>query len=296
MDVPPPRQRENNKQRLHVNDKLHQLSPFDSGNAEVSVHFKGEKTEFKQRPDRHGKPFGERVSFNPPRGLPLRNKITPAMTTDRGNYEGIRRGPPLRNSYTSTSPAQPLFRGNILKPHREAELEYPVQHRPPLERNLDIVDFSLSLPPVPSTEEVMEELREATLQYTMCADPTESAARRQRVLQSDASGLMEETAASIIKMARTAQILAAQANVANAANLAMTEERHGLQMGTIATTTTEKQTSTYILLPPEHEAPQSAPTQPTRRRGRQTKTNPRDLHISPKLDKPRQVYPRQAEL
>ena len=117
----------------------------------------------------------------------------------------------------------------------------------------------------------------------MCADPTESAARRQRVLQSDASGLMEETAASIIKTARTAQILAAQANAANAANLAMTEERHGLQMGTIATTTTEKQTSTYILLPPEHEAPQSAPTQPTRRRGRQTKTNPRDLHISPKV-------------
>lgn len=70
----------------------------------------------------------------------------------------------------------------------------------------------------------MEELREATLQYTMCADPIESAARRQRVLQSDASGLMEETATSIINTARTAHLLAAQANVANAADLAMTEE------------------------------------------------------------------------
>ena len=129
----------------------------------------------------------------------------------------------------------------------------------------------------------MEELREATLQYTMCADPTESAARRQRVLQSDASGLMEETAASIIKTARTAQILAAQANAANAANLAMTEEGDDLQMGTITATTTENHTSTYILLPPEREATQSATTQSTRRIGRQARTNPRDLHISPKV-------------
>lgn len=47
----------------------------------------------------------------------------------------------------------------------------------------------------------MEELREVTYQYTNCPDPAESAARRQRVLDSEARNLMEETAARIIAAA-----------------------------------------------------------------------------------------------
>lgn len=44
----------------------------------------------------------------------------------------------------------------------------------------------------------MEELHEVTRQYLSCSDPVEAAARRQRVLFSDANGLMEETAAAIM--------------------------------------------------------------------------------------------------
>lgn len=159
VDVPTQSQRENNEQRVHVNDNHYQRPPFSSENAEGSGHFKGERTEFKQRLDRHGKPFGERVSSNLQRGLPLRNKITPAMETGRGNNEPIRRDLPVRNSYTSTSPAQPLVRGEDPRYHgerrrkkspeyqwrrlerehseaiptanRESEQEHPVQHRPP---------------------------------------------------------------------------------------------------------------------------------------------------------------------
>lgn len=45
----------------------------------------------------------------------------------------------------------------------------------------------------------MNELREVSYQYTSVADPTESAARRQRVLRSEEEGLMEATAAGIIE-------------------------------------------------------------------------------------------------
>ncbi|CAG7909622.1 unnamed protein product, partial [Brassica rapa] len=46
---------------------------------------------------------------------------------------------------------------------------------PPLERNLAFNDFPLP-PVVPSTEEVMNELGEVTVQYTNCDDPRERAA------------------------------------------------------------------------------------------------------------------------
>lgn len=73
----------------------------------------------------------------------------------------------------------------------------------PLERNLAVCDFPQA-PPLPSTEEVMNELHEVTLQYINCDDPVESAARRQRVLHGDAQGDMEEAAARIIAAAATA--------------------------------------------------------------------------------------------
>lgn len=50
----------------------------------------------------------------------------------------------------------------------------------------------------------MEDLNHVTLQYLSCADPTEAKARKQRVLRGDASGLLEEIAASIIVAATEA--------------------------------------------------------------------------------------------
>ncbi|KAJ4888392.1 hypothetical protein Rs2_28140 [Raphanus sativus] len=51
----------------------------------------------------------------------------------------------------------------------------------------------------------MEELREVTYQYTNCPDPVESEARRQRVLDGEVNGLMEQTAATILAREREMQ-------------------------------------------------------------------------------------------
>lgn len=50
----------------------------------------------------------------------------------------------------------------------------------------------------------MEELREVTLQYMNVDDPTERAARQQRVLQSELDGTVEATAANIVQAYTTA--------------------------------------------------------------------------------------------
>lgn len=94
--------------------------------------------------------------------------------------------------------------------------------RPPLERNISNPDPLTPPPPpfngsnrwrqshietvvspltIPTKEQVMGELREVTVQYTTCADPTESAARKQRVLQGEARNLMSTTADQIIEAA-----------------------------------------------------------------------------------------------
>jgi len=67
--------------------------------------------------------------------------------------------------------------------------------RPPLERNLTTTSpREVTAPSPPSKDQIMEELREVTIQYTSCVDPTESAARKQRVIQGEARDLMSNTA------------------------------------------------------------------------------------------------------
>ncbi|XP_019097515.1 PREDICTED: serine/arginine repetitive matrix protein 1-like [Camelina sativa] len=93
--------------------------------------------------------------------------------------------------------------------------------RPPLERNVSSPDpntppprqdgLSSSLPPPkvttplasPRRAQVLEDLREVTVQYISCPDPSESAALRMRVMQSEAEKLMEKTADSIIAYQNT---------------------------------------------------------------------------------------------
>ncbi|CAN6828810.1 unnamed protein product, partial [Brassica oleracea] len=84
----------------------------------------------------------------------------------------------------------------VLTSPQNTTAEQPPSSNPPLIRNLAVHDFPL--PAIPTTEEVMNELQEVTIQYVNCADPTISEARRQRVLQGEAKGLMAETAASIV--------------------------------------------------------------------------------------------------
>lgn len=53
--------------------------------------------------------------------------------------------------------------------------------------------------PREALSEAIEEVREAMLQYTKCADPTESAARRERMRKAEEEGELEETALLMIQ-------------------------------------------------------------------------------------------------
>ncbi|CAA7020451.1 unnamed protein product [Microthlaspi erraticum] len=64
----------------------------------------------------------------------------------------------------------------------------------PLERNLDQDDFPTPPPRRQTEAEIIQDLHDIDIRYINCGDPAESAARRQRVLESDLNGLVEETA------------------------------------------------------------------------------------------------------
>ncbi|CAL9238185.1 unnamed protein product, partial [Arabidopsis halleri] len=95
----------------------------------------------------------------------------------------------LESSVSSRTRRPPLERD--LSPGRQSSPGFNALNPPAVSRPLNsgMVTPIPPPPPVPVLEDVMGELREVTVQYTSCADPTESAARRQRVLQGEARGL-----------------------------------------------------------------------------------------------------------
>ncbi|CAL9234264.1 unnamed protein product, partial [Arabidopsis halleri] len=88
----------------------------------------------------------------------------------------------------------------------------------PTRRRLSSVEIASPPPPIPSKEQVMSDLREVTIQYTTCADPTESAARKQRVLQGEAKNLMNDTVNLIIQAAATASAQSLHAHQTDQSN------------------------------------------------------------------------------
>lgn len=155
-----------------------------------------------------------------------------------------------RNSNQRESTRSPHFREGNSNSHHNSNLQWrektPISRetplevsdssrsrRPPLERNVSNYDqisksplqrlysntkraitneVSTSSPGIPSKEQVLSDLRDVTIQYTSCGDPTESAARKLRVIQGEARGLMNETATNIIEAA-----------IANAPHLLLSE-------------------------------------------------------------------------
>ncbi|KAJ4917862.1 Uncharacterized protein Rs2_03412 [Raphanus sativus] len=174
--------------------------------------------DFQQRVDRHGRPFGDRITAENSRVLPLKNKISPGIppqarlplsnpNSDKRPYASTRKSPQLpQHSQLQWRPReQTATPPNLPPPPLRRTPTTPV---PPLERNLHESAFSKQ-PSIPSTEEVLGELRDVTLQYIHCADPTESAARRLRVIQSETQNLMANTATGIIAAATLASSQAA---------------------------------------------------------------------------------------
>ncbi|KAG2302260.1 hypothetical protein Bca52824_030911 [Brassica carinata] len=227
LEIPPTYSQHKNDLPVKSEKKFHRYSK------EATTHA---DRPYQQRVDRHGKPFGDRISSFVPRPSGPRNKIAPAAsnlhispTRDNVQYaknqgEQSYHSPPYtrrrlnrvedrreHESPSTTHRQSPTLQWRAKSPVAVQEATPPtaptLSARNTLGRNLNETDFP-PLPGVPTTEEVMEDLRIATLQYVSCADPVESAARKQRVLQSELNGMVEETAANIIHSATLASLAA----------------------------------------------------------------------------------------
>lgn len=185
---------------------------------------------FNQRRDRHGNFFGERPSVrygeiprdqSPPANKPQRQPLT-GRDHQRNSevsqtHQRTRFSPPQRDHFATPrgtrndlsvhlpqyQPGGTIHRPQLNQIWREkyqgrAERSdegstSPMNLRRPLERNLDKEGFPAP-PGFQSEDQILESLQEVTVQYTNVDDPIERAARFQRVLESEARGLMAETA------------------------------------------------------------------------------------------------------
>ncbi|CAN6849873.1 unnamed protein product [Brassica oleracea] len=116
---------------------------------------------------------------------PLRNKISPA--TSRQPY--LSQQAPRASKHYSTARAREINMQWRARERPQTPPQTPMNHTgspdttlAPLGRNLYNCDFPPP-PSIPTTEEVMTELQDVTVQYINCADPTESAARRLKIIQ-----------------------------------------------------------------------------------------------------------------
>lgn len=167
---------------------------------------------FRERVDRYGNPFGDRVGTkqtrNPPpeKASELGNtskqdrqqtqSYTPsyARTRELANNRGQRN----KDLFPRRSEGQ--WRPKVTSetevlPEKERETTVDSQK---IETLPDLARPAMEEKANSSREEIMEELNEVTRQYLSCSNPVEAAARRQRVLFSDAQGLMERTAENIM--------------------------------------------------------------------------------------------------
>ena len=142
---------------------------------------------------------------------------TPLISKSQGyRSTSERRSPPRYVNYSRNEPSRYMARNQHTssRPYLQwreratSRDSVHVEHsensrtrRPPLERETFAGKTTPCPRPVPTAEEVMGELREVTVRYTSCADPTESLARKQRVLQGESRGLMAETASHILAAA-----------------------------------------------------------------------------------------------
>ncbi|CAL9236281.1 unnamed protein product, partial [Arabidopsis halleri] len=114
----------------------------------------------------------------------------------------LRRNFPRHSSHYGKSNYQWRERETTRYSPRPDSSENSRTRRPPLERTLSSAEVAPPPPPpIPTNEEIMGDLREVTLQYVNCADPTESAARKRRVIQGEERGLMAETASQMLESA-----------------------------------------------------------------------------------------------
>lgn len=200
-------------------------------------HGSDTRRNYSERRDRYGQSFGTRPSQGTPREhyLSTRQHGTRGRGTERQKREEIGDSqPPYKNQNylnredNSTGQTYQLHREPPIseyphareqiwrekRPYKQVSQDYSNNNysRPfPLERNLEREAFSeTNTPPQPlrtgpTAESIMEELQDVTVRYINCGDPVESAARLQRVIESETRGLMAETTASMLAAAELQQ-------------------------------------------------------------------------------------------
>ncbi|CAN6891718.1 unnamed protein product, partial [Brassica oleracea] len=128
------------------------------------------------------------------------NEVTsPPYTRRRTTYHTDRHGEGNIAERKDNSPVLQWRAKSPVVAHEVTPPSSPFQPpRRSVGRNLESGDFPPAIE-LPSREEVLEELRETTLQYISCPDPMESAARKQRVLQSEMNRDVEEAATRILQ-------------------------------------------------------------------------------------------------
>ncbi|CAA7020162.1 unnamed protein product [Microthlaspi erraticum] len=203
-----PRQNAANKDRPRspANDKHHDKEPQSTLDSQRRrTQGEGERSP-KEKRDRHGnlmqdKPvYTNRGKKSPVRGHPRGEGRNASVKLQRKFYREEERR--YHGTSRRHSPPQLQWREKVRSrtPSRQEESGRSETSRPQTMRRA-LEDRNPPEIPIPTTEEVMQELQEVTIQYINCPDPAESAARRQRVMLSEEQGLMEETAANIITAA-----------------------------------------------------------------------------------------------
>ncbi|CAA7062158.1 unnamed protein product [Microthlaspi erraticum] len=181
--------------------------------------------DFSHRRDRHGHSFGERGRYSNPTREEGREKSVESRTRQNERTSGgtrereqhhINREPVSSNGYGRRDMREFLNQRESRGRRRNTEeLQWrektqtgesrhgslQTREAQPTYRTPPRQEASHQIPGIPTTEEVMEELREVTVQYVNCPDPGESAARQQRVNQSEEQGLLATTAENIIAAA-----------------------------------------------------------------------------------------------
>ncbi|CAH8363091.1 unnamed protein product [Eruca vesicaria subsp. sativa] len=185
--------------------------PPPTRGAEQPLRGRGSR-DFRERVDRHGRSFGERISTrftrNPP---PVQNQPLLSPTRRRSGV-----APYQQTEYTSPPYAKSRRHHPYETPHRRSL--FPPREMKEWRRKTTVeVEQEVNSPnPIPIPEQpvttpapeihesmgterqqqrerIMEDINRATQMYLNCDDPTEAAARRLRVLSSETRGQVEET-------------------------------------------------------------------------------------------------------
>ncbi|CAN6873725.1 unnamed protein product [Brassica oleracea] len=155
----------------------------------------GRADTFHERVDRHGNIFGARVATKQTR-VPPPPKVLENIRDDHHSWRGKGLEAETETQIQSYN-SPPYTKRRDLGKERNMFKKAPFPQR-------GLSEWRGEAPQEAYKEQteaqILNELNEATLLYLSCPDPTEAAARRQRVLAGDAMGQTQERVASLLRL------------------------------------------------------------------------------------------------